>query len=79
MPLAIFLVVIALYGARLLMFTRQEMFEIRDSLKLNSAPDFSPLASLLRAAACLYLIVAGGLALLVWRPNMLTLLVSTPT
>ncbi len=51
--------VLFLYGANALRVTRQEMFDIRDKLDLDTAPEFNVLGGLLLASALLMFGVAG--------------------
>ena len=53
-----------LYGSTLLEVVRQEVFDIRDKLQLDTAPEMKVLTILLRITAVLFLFVAACLLVL---------------
>ena len=56
------------YGAYLMGALRAEIFEVRDALKLKTAPDAMVLALFLCISTALMLLVAIGLGLIIWHP-----------
>lgn len=56
---------IALYGAHPMRYVRDDLFNIRDELALETAPDVHVLAILLRTFAAVFAVVAVGMILLV--------------
>jgi len=54
------------YGANLMPILSQDVFDIRDQLGLATAPDIGILTIVLRAFACLLLVVAISLGVLIW-------------
>ena len=54
---------VAIYAAKLMGVVRLDIFRIRDSLKLNTAPDVNVLAVLLRVFAAVFFI--GGVVMIV--------------
>lgn len=64
--MSILFFVFFVYGAVLMRITRTEVFAIRDSLGLKSAPELAVLIALLYIFAVLTLAVAVGLGILIW-------------
>ena len=55
------------YGAHLMPILRSDLFNIRDRLGLATAPDIGILTIVLRAFACLLVVVAFCLSILLWK------------
>jgi len=64
---SVFLAATLLYGAAILQITRKEVFDIRDALDLDSAPEFNVLAVLLILSSIMMLIVIVGLGYLIHK------------
>ncbi len=54
------------YAAQLLGITREEVFNIRDKLEFESAPEFQVLTLGLRVFAILFFLITIGLVVLMW-------------
>lgn len=56
-----------IHGANLMDFLRQNVFDIRDALKLSVAPDVGVLSTLLYIFSTVYFLIAGGCFYLFWK------------
>ena len=56
-----------LYGAYLMKYLRNEVFTIRDTLELNTAPDVGVLSVLLSIFSVVFILVAIGCCYIVWK------------
>jgi len=57
-----------LYAAKLVPVVREELFAIRDQLRLLTAPDYAVLSWMLRLSAVLFLVVGVSLLCLMFIP-----------
>lgn len=60
------LIIFFVYGAILMQVLRNEVFEIRDALGLNAAPDLGVLTVLMSIFALVFLAVSFGASYLLW-------------
>jgi hypothetical protein len=65
--MSIFFALFFLYGAYLMRYLRQEVFDIRDALQLKTAPDLQVLSFFLVVSALLMVVVAIGLGFVVYQ------------
>lgn len=59
-----------IYGAHLMGYLRREVFDIRDTLELKTAPDLQVLSVFLVLSAVLMFFVAIGLGFVMWCTNV---------